>query len=165
MRRKNCSANRPDYLLTLALSYLISNVSGLGKPAFRAWALLLPLLLLTLPGCFTDKQNQGHKLYAEHCSSCHGEQGQGLARLIPPLAGADYLARHRAELPCLLRLGQRGPITVNGILYNQVMPGHAELSPAKLTNLLNYIENSWGNTATPRTIREVEEQLRACGGR
>ena len=133
----------------------------------RRPALLLALLgaagLLALPGCFTDKQNQGQKLYAEHCSGCHGEQGQGLGRLIPPLAGADYLARHRAELPCLLRQGQRGPITVNGVLYNQIMPGHAELSPARLTNLLNYIENSWGNRATPRTIREVEDQLRAFG--
>ena len=136
------------------------------RPAARYPLLAAACLLvsLTLPGCFTNKQNQGEKLYAEHCSSCHGEQGQGLARLIPPLAGADYLAQHRDELPCLLRQGQRGPIKVNGILYNQVMPGHAELSPAKLTNLLNYIENSWGNKSTPRTIREVQDQLQACGG-
>ncbi|WP_375418949.1 c-type cytochrome [uncultured Hymenobacter sp.] len=138
--------------------------------AFRQWfrrrltlGLLLSAALLALPGCFTDKQNQGQRLYAQHCSGCHGEQGQGLGRLIPPIAGADYLARHRAELPCLLRLGQHGPIKVNGVLYNQVMPGHAELSPARLTNLLNYVENSWGNQATPRTIREVEDQLRSCG--
>ena len=117
---------------------------------------------LLLASCFTNKQNQGEKLYAEHCASCHGDQGQGLERLIPPLAGADYLARNRAELPCLIRRGQHGPITVNGVLYNQVMPAHTDLSPAKLTNLLNYVESHWGNVATPRTIREVEEQLAAC---
>lgn len=120
--------------------------------------------LLALPGCFTDKQHQGQRLYAENCAGCHGEQGQGLARLIPPLAGADYLASYRAALPCLLRQGHQGPMRVNGILYNQVMPGNAQLSPARLTNLLNYIENNWGNHApAPRTIREVEDQLRACG--
>jgi mono/diheme cytochrome c family protein len=122
----------------------------------------LPLLLLFLPACFTNKQNQGEKLYVEHCASCHGDQGQGLAQLIPPLAGSDYLKEHRDYLPCLIRRGQTGPIAVNGIQYNQVMPGHAELSPAKLTNLLNYIENHFGNHATPRTIAEVDEQLKAC---
>jgi len=124
--------------------------------------LLALLLLLALPGCFTDKQNQGEKLYVAHCAGCHGDQGQGLARLIPPLAGADYLKERRDYLPCLLRRGQTGPITVNGIRYNQVMPGNAELSPARLTNLLNYIESHWGNHGTPRTIHEVEEQLKGC---
>jgi len=125
----------------------------------RAGCWLLPLLLTA---CFTNKKNQGERLYAEHCASCHGEQGQGLERLIPPLAGADYLRLHRAELPCLIRRGQHGPITVNGVLYNQVMPAHPELSPAKLTNLLNYIESHWGNEGRPRTIREVQEQLTGC---
>ena len=122
--------------------------------------------LLALPGCFSNNRHQGARLYAEACAGCHGDAGQGLARLIPPLAGADYLAAHRAELPCLLRRGAHGPMTVNGILYNQVMPasrvGDHELSPARLTNLLNYIENQWGNHAPPRTIQEVERQLAGC---
>lgn len=117
---------------------------------------------ITLPGCFSNNRHQGEKLYVQHCSSCHGEQGQGLARLIPPLAGADYLAKHRDELACLLRNGQKGPIVVNGVQYQNVMPGEKGLSPAQLTNLLNYIENHWGNQAPPRTIRDVQEQLDYC---
>ncbi|OGX81242.1 cytochrome c class I [Hymenobacter glacialis] len=120
------------------------------------------MVALMLPACFPVNKNQGERLYVDHCSSCHGGEGQGLARLIPPLAGADYLALHRAELPCLLRNGQKGHIVVNGISYNNVMPGEKGMSPAQLTNLLNYIENSWGNKSKPRTIREVEEQLQAC---
>ncbi|GAA4363803.1 hypothetical protein GCM10023185_32840 [Hymenobacter saemangeumensis] len=120
------------------------------------------VLTLLAAGCFSNKKNQGQRLYAEHCASCHGDQGQGLARLIPPLAGSDYLVKHRDELPCLIRQGQHGPITVNGVLYNQVMPAHPELSPAKLTNLLNYIESHWGNETRPRTIREVQQQLVGC---
>ncbi|WP_317192330.1 c-type cytochrome [Hymenobacter jeongseonensis] len=120
------------------------------------------MLAVSLPACFSSNKNQGERLYTQHCSSCHGDQGQGLARLIPPLAGADYLALHRAELPCLLRNGQNEPIVVNGIRYHNVMPGEKGMSPAQLTNLLNYIENNWGNKSKPRTIREVEEQLAAC---
>lgn len=133
---------------------------GLGLGALGAVA------CLSLPGCFSNNRHQGPRLYAEACAGCHGDAGQGLARLIPPLAGADYLTRHRAELPCLLRRGAHGPLTVNGILYNQVMPAaradDRELSPARLTNLLNYIENSWGNHAPPRTIQEVERELAGC---
>ena len=120
------------------------------------------LVAVTLPGCFSSNKNQGERLYVQHCAGCHGDQGQGLARLIPPIAGADYLADHRAELPCIVRNGQNEVIVVNGIGYHNVMPGHKELSPAQLTNLLNYIESHWGNESKPRTIREVEEQLAAC---
>ena len=129
---------------------------------------------MLLPGCFTNKQHQGERLYVQHCSGCHGEQGQGLGTLIPPLAGSDYLAGHRAQLGCIIRQGLRGPIVVNGVPYNQQMLGvqdtatHRHLSPAQITNLLNYIEGHWGNKpgpSGPRTIAETETQLRACGER
>jgi mono/diheme cytochrome c family protein len=127
-------------------------------------AALLAAGALVLPGCFTDRQNEGPRLYAAHCASCHGEQGQGLRRLIPPLAGADYLRTHRNELPCLIRRGQHGPVTVNGVLYDQVMPAHEELTDSQITNLLNYVHNAWGNRAPKHTIREVSELLAPCNG-
>jgi mono/diheme cytochrome c family protein len=120
------------------------------------------LALLALPGCFTNKSNQGAKLYAQQCASCHGDQGQGLARLIPPIAGSDYLAAHRAELPCLLRHGLHEAIVVNGVGYHNVMPGNDTLTAAKMTNLLNYIESHWGNQSVPRTINDVQTQLDRC---
>jgi mono/diheme cytochrome c family protein len=138
---------------------------------------LAPLLaggLTLLPGCFTNKQHQGEHLYVQHCSGCHGEQGQGLGHLIPPLAGSDYLAQHPGQLACIIRQGLRGPIVVNGVGYNQVMLGvqdtatHRHLSPAQITNLLNYIEGHWGNRpgpGGPRTIAGTEIELHACGER
>ena len=120
------------------------------------------LLLFTLAGCFSNNRHQGQRLYAQHCANCHGDQGQGLGRLIPPLAGADYLVAHRAELPCLLRHGQHDVIVVNGIGYHNVMPSNDTLTVARMTNLLNYIESHWGNEAVPRTIRDVQQQLDAC---
>lgn len=116
-------------------------------------------------GCFSNKQNEGAQLYQTHCASCHGEQGQGLRRLIPPVAASDYVATHRSYLPCLLRNGMRGPVVVNGIEYNQVMPGHKnDLTDAEITNLLNYVQQSWGNKNEPYTIREVTELLGPCHG-
>lgn len=117
-----------------------------------------------LAGCFTNKQNEGARLYQEHCSSCHGEQGAGLRRLIPPLAGADYLSVHRAALPCIVRKGQKGPVVVNGVEYNQVMPPHEDLTDSQITNILNFLQQSWGNKGEKYTIREVSELLGACQG-
>jgi mono/diheme cytochrome c family protein len=142
--------------------------------ALRWLAPVFAVGLTLLPGCFTNKQHQGERLYVQHCSGCHGEQGQGLGTLIPPLAGSDYLAQHRAQLGCIIRQGLRGPIVVNGVAYNQQMLGvqdtatHKHLSPAQITNLLNYLESHWGNQPGPRgprTIAETQAQLRACGER
>jgi mono/diheme cytochrome c family protein len=131
-------------------------------------------LLMLLPSCFTNKGHQGERLYAQHCASCHGEQGEGLGQLIPPLAKSDYLAQHTGSLACIVRQGLRGPIVVNGVSYNQVMLGvqdtatHRHLSPAQITNLLNFLESHWGNhpgPAGPRTIAGTEAELSACGER
>lgn len=43
--------------------------------------------------------------------------------LIPPLAGADYLANNQANLPCLIRKGIQDTIVVNGKVYAEKMPG------------------------------------------
>ena len=127
-----------------------------------------------LPGCFSNKRHQGERLYVEHCAGCHGEQGQGLGRLIPPLAGSDYLAGHPRQLACVVRRGLAGPIMVNGVAYNQLMLGvqdtttHHQLTPAQITNLLNFLESHWGNRpgpGGPRTIATTEADLRACPGR
>lgn len=133
---------------------------------------LLPLLrgagiataMLLVASCFTDRRNEGAQLYREQCANCHGAAGEGLRRLIPPLAKADFLVRYRTSLPCLLRKGRQGPLVVNGISYNQLMPANEELTDSQITNLLNYVQQSWGNQQEPFTIREVSELLEPCHG-
>ena len=127
-----------------------------------AAALLASAALLS--ACFTDRQNEGQRLYVTHCASCHGEQGEGLRRLMPPLAGSDYLRRHREALPCLIRKGQQGRIVVNGVTYDQVMPAHDDLTDSQITNILNYIHTAWGNQGAKHTIGEVSRLLEACDG-
>ncbi|WP_240635607.1 c-type cytochrome [Hymenobacter rigui] len=120
--------------------------------------------LLSLAGCFTERQNEGAQLYASHCANCHGDQGQGLQRLIPPVAGADFVAQRRADLPCIIRKGLKGPLVVNGVSYNQVMPGHEDLTDSQITNLLNFLQTHWGNKNQPYTIREASDLLGRCNG-
>ena len=120
------------------------------------------LSLSTLTQCFTNQQNEGQRLYAANCQSCHMEDGSGLRSLIPPLAGADYLQQHRQQMPCLTRHGVEGPMVVNDIEYNRAMPGAENLGADEITNLLNYIQTSFGNSNERYTIQEVEKLLEAC---
>ena len=80
------------------------------------------------------------------------------------MAAADYVAQHRAELPCIVRKGLNGPLVVNGIEYNQVMPGHEDLTDSQITNLLNFLQTNWGNHNQPYTIRETSDLLGRCNG-
>jgi mono/diheme cytochrome c family protein len=111
---------------------------------------------------------QGKILYDRYCSNCHMEDGAGLKGLIPPLAKADYLSIHRAELPCILLRGQQGKIVVNGVEYgNQEMPPIKRLTNDPLTdfeiaNILNYVSTSMQNNEKIWTIDEVRAGLSTC---
>ncbi len=125
---------------------------------------------LVLSNCESDNNTykQGKILYGRYCVNCHMENGSGLQGLIPPLAQSDYLAAHRAELPCILLRGQKGKIVVNGVEY-----GNQEMLPVKrltgdpltdfeMANILNYVSTSMGNKEKIWTIDEIREALKSC---
>lgn len=112
--------------------------------------------------CFTRTQSEGELLYVQQCANCHMDDGSGLRGLIPPLAGADYLRRHRDQLPCLIRHGQKGEIVVNGVHYNRPMPGNKDLQEVHITNILNYIQTHFGNENELFTVEEVNRSLQQC---
>lgn len=112
--------------------------------------------------CFTRTQSEGELLYAQQCANCHMDDGSGLRGLIPPLAGADYLTRHRDQLPCLIKHGQQGEIVVNGVHYNRPMPANKDLQEVHITNILNYIQTHFGNKNELFTVEEVNRSLQHC---
>src|SRR5690554_4275912 len=64
----------------------------------------------------------GKVLYENLCANCHQVDGQGLGSLIPPLAGSDYMLADIGRTVRIIKFGQEGEITVNGVQYNQPMP-------------------------------------------
>ncbi|WP_347156730.1 c-type cytochrome [Pontibacter chitinilyticus] len=118
--------------------------------------------LTTLTQCFTEQQNEGQRVYAANCASCHMDDGSGLRGVIPPLAKADYLASHRKQLPCLVRQGMNGEVTVNGVSYNRPMPPMNKLRDDEIANLLNYIQTNFGNKNERYTMQEVKDYLEFC---
>ncbi|HEY5558308.1 MAG TPA: cytochrome D1 domain-containing protein [Steroidobacteraceae bacterium] len=87
----------------------------------------------------------GEKAFQAACLACHQANGKGLPGAFPPLAGSDYLKadKHRA-IGNVLR-GLTGPVVVNGVTYNSVMPPMTQLSDAEIANALTFVMNSWGN--------------------
>ena len=129
------------------------------------WWLVLGIVILVGVGCERKPFAQGEILYQNFCSNCHMENGQGLEGLIPPLAGSDYLQREALNTACIIRYGQEGPIIVNGRRYNQPMPGIPQLTDVEITNILNYINQAWGNTYGYVPLENVRTQLERCAAR
>lgn len=97
----------------------------------------------------------GQKLYAMHCTACHQANGQGLKGAFPPLAGSDYLAQGAAVAVNAVINGLAGPITVNGVEYNSVMPALSYLSDSDVADVVTFVMNSWDNPGAEATAAEV----------
>lgn len=118
--------------------------------------------------CQTEQQMEfnryysaGAAVYQAHCQNCHGDKGQGLAALIPPLTDTAYLRKNRAALPCSLQLGVSGKIAVNGKEFEGQMPA-TQLTPIEIAEVLTYVTNSFGNKQGLINDVEVEKGLKGC---
>jgi cytochrome c551 len=105
---------------------------------------------------------QGKILYQMHCQNCHGEDGLGLGKLIPPLAKSDYLISDIARGMCIIKNGQEGKIQVNGIEYEQLMPPLNNITPLEIAEIITFVSNSWGNKTQLWDVKEAERVLSDC---
>lgn len=107
-------------------------------------------------------QVQGAKIYATYCANCHQQDGKGLASLYPPLAGSDYLLEDMARAACIIKNGQSKEIVVNGVTYNQMMPGNP-ITNLEIAEVLTFIGNAWGNEAGLIGVKDVDKYIEECG--
>lgn len=97
---------------------------------------------------------RGKDVYAAQCISCHQEQGEGLEDVFPPLAKSDYLMADKTRSIKQTLHGVSGEIKVNGKIYSGEMTGF-DLTDEEVSDVLNYIRNSWGNKGAAVTPQEV----------
>lgn len=98
---------------------------------------------------------KGEAAYLANCAACHQPNGQGLPGAFPPLAGSDFLQGDRKQVMAAALFGLSGPITVNGVEYNGVMPSLGHLTDADLAAALTYVFRSWGNDGAAVGEKEV----------
>ena len=97
---------------------------------------------------------RGKSVYETHCMSCHMAEGQGLEGAFPPLAKTGRL-KDKGKMVKFVLNGMSGPITVNGKEYDMEMIG-VNLNDQEVTDVLNYIRNSWGNKNPMIKVGEIK---------
>jgi len=107
---------------------------------------------------------RGQELYTRTCANCHGEKGEGLKKLIPPLAGTDYVPAHMDDLPCIIRYGIKGEVRVNGQAFNQPMPGLPDLEADEIKDIIDYMITGWYPDSESPSHAKVVEKLEKCSG-
>ena len=110
-------------------------------------------------GTLTREQQAeaGGVLFKGTCSTCHQPNGEGLANVFPPLAKSDLLEKTPQRAIDIVLNGLTGPINVNGVHYNSVMPPMSQLNDDEVANILTYVHSSWGNNGPQVTAKQVAE--------
>jgi cytochrome c oxidase cbb3-type subunit 2 len=118
-----------------------------------------------VPTWLADQISSGKEIYMKAapggglCFTCHQPNGQGIIGQFPPLAGSDWVLGEKERLIKISIHGLMGEIEVNGVKYNNVMapPGipPGSLTDQQIANVLTYIRNEWGNSASAVSPEEV----------
>ncbi|MDG2372450.1 MAG: cytochrome c [Flavobacteriaceae bacterium] len=87
----------------------------------------------------------GYMIYDDFCIQCHGPNGIGFIKTIPPLANSDFLLNINKSIS-IIKYGAKGPIIVNGKEYEGNSMISQGLDSEEISDVLNYIKNNWGNS-------------------
>lgn len=125
-------------------------------------SIILSLFCMSFVFCQNNVYVQGEKLYKTYCGNCHGEKGEGLKNLYPPLNSSDYLEENQDKLACIILNGMEEEIVVNGKKYTMPMAPIPNLTDVEITNIINYINTAWDNDLPVVKITDVKSQLANC---
>jgi mono/diheme cytochrome c family protein len=86
----------------------------------------------------SETLQQGAEVFRTVCAACHGPTGAGVSELFPPLRDNPRVL-DSAYVALVVREGLSGPIEVNGITYDRVMPPPAGLSGAEVEAVAAFV--------------------------
>ncbi len=133
----------------------------------RGLTIITLFFIVTLSLMAFQKKNQkfdlkasierGKEVYNSQCITCHMEKGEGLEGAFPPVAKSDYLMADKKRAVKQILEGASGEMVVNGVTYNGEMPA-IDLTDEQVSDVLNYVRNSWGNKGGAVTPSEVKAE-------
>ncbi len=128
-----------------------------------------------IPDWLAQQMESGKDIYMKAapggglCFTCHQPTGLGLAGQFPPLVDSDWVLGDKDRLIKISLFGLMGEIEVNGVKYNGAMPPPGlppgSLSDQQVADVLTYIRNSWGNSASSVSPSEVAAVRASIKGR
>ena len=90
------------------------------------------------------KVKAGEIVFRNNCAACHQTNGQGIPQAFPPLAKSDYFNENMERVIRVVTGGLSGKITVNGQVYDGMMPAF-DIKDEEVADVLTYISQNWGN--------------------
>ena len=92
--------------------------------------------------------DRGAVLYAQNCVPCHRENGEGVPKVFPSLAGSPAVVGDPVELAQWV-LSQKRPASIPAGRYPTQMLLFGWMSNEDAAALLTYIRSNFGNSALP----------------
>jgi nitrite reductase (NO-forming) len=110
--------------------------------------LIALLSVVLLQPVFAEEQMElGKSVYMQLCVACHQPTGAGLPPVFPSLQQTEYVSGSPERFAAMILKGVMGPITVKGMVFNNVMPPQeALLTDEKIAAAITYVRGSFGNT-------------------
>ncbi|RZL15357.1 MAG: cytochrome c [Pedobacter sp.] len=106
--------------------------------------------------------SNGMRIYKASCQTCHGEKGEGLGSLTPPLTDTVFMKQNKELLSCIIKNGMDSTIVVNGKEYSEKMKGFPEMTDFDIAQVIVYITNSFGNNQGMYNYNRVAIDLQNC---
>jgi putative membrane-bound dehydrogenase-like protein len=115
------------------------------------------------PAALAKLYPRGAAIFNTVCKTCHGEDGNGVTALAPPLNGSEIVTGSKEILVSIVLKGLSGPVKVRGHLYKAPeisgeMPGFADnkdFTNNDITQIINYVRQAWNNRASKILSEDV----------
>jgi mono/diheme cytochrome c family protein len=99
---------------------------------------------------------RGKAVYAKYCLSCHQVDGSGVQDLNPPLIKTKWTLGPKTVMIQQVLKGSSGKVEIDGDTFKNTMPPLKTLTDQQIADVLTYVRNSFGNTASQATPAEVK---------
>lgn len=110
-----------------------------------------------------DPRTNGLAIFRSTCATCHGNDGEGIEHVAPPLRGSQYVEGPSERLAMIILHGLEGPVHIKGQLYNfnGTMPDFGNnFNDKEITDIIRYLHNAFVSTPTDRIKADKIKELR-----
>src|SRR5688572_3209675 len=107
-------------------------------------------------GISEARMENGKKIYATNCQSCHMDDGGGVPGMNAPLKGSQYVAGDKEKLISIVLYGSKAFTSDSERKYQNKMPSQPNLTDQQIADVLTYVRNSFNNKASAISAEEVK---------
>ncbi len=155
------------------LAYLPDTALTINKRIGRVVTAIEEAKLNSDPKLMAKYYPKGITIFGTVCKTCHGEDGNGVASLAPPLNKSEIVNGNKTVMISILLKGLSGPVKIAGHVYKAPeiggeMPGFADnkdFTDDDLAQVMNFVRRSWQNKGDKVTAKDVMNERKKLESR